>query len=232
MENVIIEQIKNEKKIGKKGEYIFTGIKIDGEWYNGFGNADTLNWKAGDTVNILSLYEEEYNGTMMKKFKLPFVFYKLEDLLEKGKHVIEVEPHIKDGVHLLRTAKNGNVFKVYKAYINGNIVFINAWGDNYKFFDTGKIYVTIKQKEVKVLDEYQLVYLNKEGKKTVLPKGTLKTEGYTEVLISFVNEYDEFKKTDKVILDDINTEKQVKPKSKKSIVENYENNDVDDDLPF
>jgi len=38
--------------------------------YNGFGDERTLNWNKGETVE-LELFEEEYNGKMQHKFKLP-----------------------------------------------------------------------------------------------------------------------------------------------------------------
>lgn len=71
MKRVLIQQISSEQKTSKGGKpYTAVGIKIDGQFYNGLGTKETDSWKTGDTVT-LELYEEEYNGKMYKKFRVP-----------------------------------------------------------------------------------------------------------------------------------------------------------------
>jgi len=66
-----IESIKNEDKTSKNGKpYVACSIKSGGEYYNGFGNAQTKGWNVGDEVEV-ETYEEEYNGKMYKKFRVP-----------------------------------------------------------------------------------------------------------------------------------------------------------------
>lgn len=66
-----IESIKNEDKTSKNGKpYVACSIKSGGEYYNGFGNAQTKSWQVGDEVEV-DIYEEEYNGKMYKKFRVP-----------------------------------------------------------------------------------------------------------------------------------------------------------------
>lgn len=67
-----IEFIKHEEKTSTKTGKPFTtcSIKSGGEYYNGFGNAQTKSWQVGDEVEV-ETYEEEYNGKMYKKFKVP-----------------------------------------------------------------------------------------------------------------------------------------------------------------
>jgi hypothetical protein len=66
-----IESIKNEDKTSKNGKpYVACSIKSGGEYYNGFGNAQTKSWQVGDEVEV-ETYEEEYNGKMYKKFRVP-----------------------------------------------------------------------------------------------------------------------------------------------------------------
>ena len=74
MEKVKLTYVNSEKKTSAKGnEYTSVGIKIESKpdtWINGFGNAQTAKWQEGDEFE-LDIYEEEYNGKMYWKFKLP-----------------------------------------------------------------------------------------------------------------------------------------------------------------
>lgn len=54
---------------GKYGDYHLAGILIQGQWYNGF-TPSPCPLNKGSTVE-LELSEEEYNGKMQKKFRLP-----------------------------------------------------------------------------------------------------------------------------------------------------------------
>jgi hypothetical protein len=67
---VLLQDVKNEQKTSKAGKpYTATGIKVDGTWYNGFGNKETLKWEPGMSVEV-DLFEEEYQEKMYKKFKV------------------------------------------------------------------------------------------------------------------------------------------------------------------
>ncbi len=58
-----------EEKINRNGKpYYWAGLKINGEWRNGFLNPP-VSIAVGDEIEI-ELFEEEYNGRMQKKFKL------------------------------------------------------------------------------------------------------------------------------------------------------------------
>jgi len=74
MEKVKLTYVNSEKKTSRQGnEYTSVGIKIESKpdtWINGFGNAQTANWNVGDEFE-LDIYQEEYNGKMYWKFKLP-----------------------------------------------------------------------------------------------------------------------------------------------------------------
>lgn len=82
-----LEEVKNEAKVSKAGKnYTTCGIKVEGQWRNGFGNKTTQGWQQGMTVKV-DLYEEEYNGVMQKKFKTvgkdDEKFAEFQDKLEK-----------------------------------------------------------------------------------------------------------------------------------------------------
>lgn len=74
MEKLTLSFVKNERKVSKKGNsYVSTSLQFveyPGVYYNGFGDENTLNWNKGEQVEV-ELYEEEYNGKMQQKFKLP-----------------------------------------------------------------------------------------------------------------------------------------------------------------
>lgn len=74
MQKLTLSFVKNERKVSKKGNsYVSTSLQFaeyPGVYYNGFGDERTLNWNKGETVE-LELFEEEYNGKMQHKFKLP-----------------------------------------------------------------------------------------------------------------------------------------------------------------
>tara|TARA_Y100001938_G_scaffold130564_1_gene186664 strand:+ start:292 stop:633 length:342 start_codon:yes stop_codon:yes gene_type:complete len=72
MTQVVLQHVKVERKVSARTNkpYIAASISVDGTWYNGFGNEEMMNWKAGDTKEV-ELFEEEYNGKMYKKFKVP-----------------------------------------------------------------------------------------------------------------------------------------------------------------
>lgn len=67
-----IADVKNEEKIGKKGPYTYTRLRVDGEgvWRTGFGNAKTWTWQPGDVV-ALELFEEDWEGKQQYKFRVP-----------------------------------------------------------------------------------------------------------------------------------------------------------------
>ena len=113
-------------------------VSVNDVWHNGFGSSATLKMKDGDEIEVEEFYEEEYQGKMQKRVKFPFTFLRLEEVLEKGYHTVKVEPHIKEGKHLAKKAKNGNTYRVYKAKIKTDLIFITAWGDDYKYFDKAK----------------------------------------------------------------------------------------------
>lgn len=71
METYKIQQISQSEETSKAGrKYIKLGVKINDEWYNGMGNANTKDWKEGDEIQA-RLYEEEWNGKMYKKIEIP-----------------------------------------------------------------------------------------------------------------------------------------------------------------
>ena len=72
MTQVVLRNVKAERKVSAKTNkpYIAVSIQVDETWYNGFGNEEMMSWSAGDTKE-LELFDEEYNGKMYKKFKVP-----------------------------------------------------------------------------------------------------------------------------------------------------------------
>lgn len=92
---VTLEYVNNEKKVSKAGkQYTACSIKVNGEFYNGFGNKQTESWSAGQEVE-LELYEEMYNGKNQKKFRTVDAKEvaqleannKLEEILERVKNI-------------------------------------------------------------------------------------------------------------------------------------------------
>ena len=75
MAQVTLQYVKAERKVSAKTNkpYISASIQVDDVWYNGFGDEAIFSWKAGETKEV-ELFEEEYNGKMYKKFKVPNKF--------------------------------------------------------------------------------------------------------------------------------------------------------------
>lgn len=75
MTQVTLQYVKAERKVSAKTNkpYISASIQVNDVWYNGFGDEAIFNWKAGETKEV-ELFEEEYNGKMYKKFKVPNKF--------------------------------------------------------------------------------------------------------------------------------------------------------------
>jgi len=78
MTQVVLQNVKAERKVSAKTNkpYIAVSIQVDGTWHNGFGNEEMMSWSAGETKE-LELFDEEYNGKMYKKFKVPNRFDEL-----------------------------------------------------------------------------------------------------------------------------------------------------------
>ncbi len=76
LKTVILDEINcKEIKVAKNNnQYCSVGIKIGGKWYNGLMWGDKIEmakqWKPKDKI-ALSFYQEEYEGKMYSKFKLP-----------------------------------------------------------------------------------------------------------------------------------------------------------------
>ena len=76
IKTVILGEINcKESKVAKNNnQYCSVGIKIGGKWYNGLmwgDNIDMANkWKSGDKI-MLAFFQEEYQGKIHSKFKLP-----------------------------------------------------------------------------------------------------------------------------------------------------------------
>jgi hypothetical protein len=63
---------KIEEKTGKNGKPYYTaGLKINGQWHNGFLNKDDIARyeKLTDEATGIELYSEEFNGKTYQKFK-------------------------------------------------------------------------------------------------------------------------------------------------------------------
>lgn len=79
MEIVTIKRVSSTDKkkdgtelIGKYGKFYRVGIQTEeygDEWLNGF-TSNEPNWIEGSKVEVI-VFEEEWNGIMKKKFKLP-----------------------------------------------------------------------------------------------------------------------------------------------------------------
>lgn len=75
MQKITIKGV-NHKEVQKKDGSVFLtcGILTDlngkEEWINGYGNARTQALNKGESI-FLDIYEEEYNGKVYKKFRLP-----------------------------------------------------------------------------------------------------------------------------------------------------------------
>lgn len=74
---VVLDEIScKETKTSKKNNksYCSVGIKIGGKWYNGVMWGDQIDiakqWKERDSI-ILAFFQEEWEGKMQSKFKLP-----------------------------------------------------------------------------------------------------------------------------------------------------------------
>ena len=106
MTQVVLQHVKVERKVSARTNkpYIAASIQVDGTWHNGFGNEEMMSWKAGETKDV-ELFEEEYNGKMYKKFKVPNKFdtliakvAELEARLGKLENPEETDPD-KDDVY-------------------------------------------------------------------------------------------------------------------------------------
>lgn len=87
MKSYKLEQVSSKtltsKKTGKDFESV--GIKIDGEWYNGFGKPGvTDKWEEGMEVTGIELYEKDG----YKNFRILSVFDRM-DALEKRVEALE-----------------------------------------------------------------------------------------------------------------------------------------------
>lgn len=85
----VSRKVETSAKTGREFEKI--GLKIDGEWYNGFGKKGvTDQWEAGMEVTGIVLGEKEYNGKMYKNWSLISLEDRISavetrlDKLEKG----------------------------------------------------------------------------------------------------------------------------------------------------
>ena len=73
METYKLQQVARKKETSAKTgkEYERVGIKINGEWYNGFGKQGvTDQWNTDVEVSGIVLYKEEYNGKEYNNWKL------------------------------------------------------------------------------------------------------------------------------------------------------------------
>lgn len=71
MQKVKIEALGEPKTIqGAKGPFQVFGIKVNGNWVNGYYNKTTQAWKVGDEVEI-TITEKEKDGKVYKNFTLP-----------------------------------------------------------------------------------------------------------------------------------------------------------------
>lgn len=69
IKNVVLQYVKTEQKTSQNGKpYKACSIKVADRWLNGFGNAETEKWQAGDNVTI-DIYQEEWNGKIYDRFK-------------------------------------------------------------------------------------------------------------------------------------------------------------------
>ena len=96
---VTLTYCNNEAKVSKNGKpYTSCSIKTaeHGDVFiNGFGNATTKLWAAGEVVDV-DVYDEEYNGKVYKKFKA----MEKADVLEE--RVIELERKVQAMSDFLR----------------------------------------------------------------------------------------------------------------------------------
>ena len=95
--NVELQQINvgDEKKDKNDKQYWNPGIKAQGKWYNSFMRVKEIQavkkWEEGDMVT-LCFFEEEYNGKMYKKFRIPtrtdYLEYRIQTLEEELKSMV------------------------------------------------------------------------------------------------------------------------------------------------
>ena len=69
--------VKREQKTSKAGKP-YTALSLKANEYadryiNGFGNKANVNWKEGDTVEVLNVTEKDYNGKKYLNFEMPSV---------------------------------------------------------------------------------------------------------------------------------------------------------------
>lgn len=86
MESYKLEQVSSRKMTSKSGkEFLSVGIKVNGEWYNGFGKPGvTDKWGEGMEVTGIELYEKDG----YKNFRILSVFDRM-DALEKRVEALE-----------------------------------------------------------------------------------------------------------------------------------------------
>ena len=103
---VTLTYCNNEAKVSKNGKpYTSCSIKTvqhGDSFINGFGNATTKLWAAGDVVDV-DIYDEEYNGKVYKKFKA----MEKADVLEE--RVVELERKVQAMSDFLKKQTQGVV---------------------------------------------------------------------------------------------------------------------------
>jgi len=116
MTQVVLQQVKVERKVSARTNkhYIAASMSVDGNWYNGFGNEEMMNWKAGETKEV-ELFEEEYNVKMYKNFN---VSNKLDLLIAR---VAELEARVSklEGTGQNITAQDFVVPEDYFPFLDG-----------------------------------------------------------------------------------------------------------------
>lgn len=73
MTNYKIEQISRKTEVSPrtKREYEKIGLKINGEWCNGFGRKGvTDNWDSGMEITGIRIMDKEYEGKIYKNWEL------------------------------------------------------------------------------------------------------------------------------------------------------------------
>jgi len=96
MQNYKIEQISRKTEVSPRTqrEYEKIGLKIDGEWCNGFGRRGvTDNWEAGMEITGVRIVDKEYQGKLYKNWE----FISNEDRLAKLEAEVEKLKEILSG---------------------------------------------------------------------------------------------------------------------------------------
>ncbi len=100
IKTVVIDKVdcKETKTSKNNKQYCSVGIEVNGKWYNGLmweKQIDTAKqWKPKDEL-MLIFFQEEYQGKMYSKFKLPTKENLIQEITTIKKDIVLIKEHLK-----------------------------------------------------------------------------------------------------------------------------------------